>query len=161
VHLNWLQELEPVTQRKYLSLFALTVFCLGGVRKQSCLIVCKIRYQRHESNSTSAIWFSVEEREGGYKIHPWFGSFCKRAAAQRASGRGSRQAFLQKVAWKLPRQFPEPTHPRYWAAKSCYPASAAQNLVRCAMGFKDLVVLFVKLGGFMKVKASGASRISM
>jgi hypothetical protein len=105
--LSW-QELEPVTQRvaQYLSLFAPTVFLWEWVESETELFNCskseinaakKQLYKRH-------LIERVEEREGGYKIHPLIREFLQaKLAAQ--SKRTSSDRLLQQRLWKLLRKF--------------------------------------------------------
>jgi hypothetical protein len=94
--LSW-QELEPVTQRvaEYLSLFAPTVFGWEWIASDTELFNCseseintakKQLYKRH-------LIEQVEEREGGYKIHPLIGEFLRGKLAESEQADEFRRAF--------------------------------------------------------------------
>jgi tetratricopeptide (TPR) repeat protein len=152
--LSW-QELEPVTQRvaQYLSLFASTVFVWKWVASATELLNCseseineakKQLYKRH-------LIQRVEEREGGYKIHPLIREFLQDKLAASEHNDKFRQAFAAafvEISQKIP---DSPTLEFIESVKEAIPhlEEVAQNLTD-ALRDEDLVLPFVGLGRFYK-----------
>ncbi|MBD0344839.1 MAG: tetratricopeptide repeat protein, partial [Coleofasciculus sp. Co-bin14] len=152
--LSW-QELEPVTQRvaQYLSLFAPTVFLWESVESGTELLNCsesdintakKQLYKRH-------LIQRVEEREGGYKIHPLIREFLQAKLAASEHKDKFRQAFAAAFV-EFAKEIPEsPTREFIELVKEAIPhlEEVAQNLTD-ALWDEDLVLPFVGLGRFYK-----------
>jgi tetratricopeptide (TPR) repeat protein len=150
--LSW-QELEPVTQRvaQYLSLFAPTVFLWEWVEFETELLNCsksdfndakKQLYKRH-------LIQRVEEREGGYKIHPLIREFLQAKLAASEHQDKFRQAFAAAFV-EFAQEIPEsPTLEFIESVKEAIPhlEEVAQNLTD-ALRHDDLVLPFVGLGSF-------------
>jgi len=150
--LSW-QELEPVTQRvaQYLSLFAPTVFLWEWVESDTELLNClesdinaakKQLYKRH-------LIQRVEEREGGYKIHPLIREFLQAKLAASEHKDKFRQAFAVDAV-KFAKEIPDlPTCEFIELVKDVIPhlEEVAQNLTD-ALRDEDLVWPFVGLGRF-------------
>jgi tetratricopeptide (TPR) repeat protein len=154
--LSW-QELEPVTQRvaQFLSLFAPTVFVWEWVESETELLNCsksdintakKQLYKRH-------LIGRVEEREGGYKIHPLNREFLQAKLAASEQADEFRQAFAA-VFVKFARKIPQsPTREFIESVKDAIPhlEEVAQNLTT-AVSNEDLLWSFVGLGMFYHVQ---------
>jgi tetratricopeptide (TPR) repeat protein len=150
--LSW-QELEPLTQRvaQYLSLYAPTVFVWEWMESETELLNCsksdfnaakKQLYKRH-------LIQRVEEREGGYKIHPLIREFLQAKLAASGHKDKFRQAFAAAFV-EIAKEIPEsPTRKDIELVKEAIPhlEEVAQNLTD-ALRDEDLVVPFVGLGRF-------------
>jgi tetratricopeptide (TPR) repeat protein len=150
--LSW-QELDPVTQRvaQLLSLFAPTVFLWESVESGTELLNCsqsdintakKQLYKRH-------LIQQVEEREGGYKIHPLIREFLQAKLAASEHKDKFRQAFAAAFV-EFAKEIPEsPTREFIELVKEAIPhlEEVAQNLTD-ALWDEDLVRPFVGLGRF-------------
>jgi tetratricopeptide (TPR) repeat protein len=150
--LSW-QELDPVAQRvaQSLSLYAPTVFVWEWVESESELLNCsksdfnaakKQLYKRH-------LIQRVEERDGGYKIHPLIREFLQAKLAASEHKDKFRQAFAAafvEIAKKIPES---PTRKDIELVKEAIPhlEEVAQNLID-ALRDEDLVWPFVGLGRF-------------
>jgi tetratricopeptide (TPR) repeat protein len=150
--LSW-QELEPVTQRvaEFLSLFAPTVFLWEWVESETELLNCsesdinatkKQLYKRH-------LIGRVEEREGGYKIHPLIREFLQAKLAASEQADEFKQAFAAtfvEIAKKIPES---PTRKDIESVKDAilHLEEVAQNLTD-ALRDEDFVWPFVGLGRF-------------
>jgi tetratricopeptide (TPR) repeat protein len=150
--LSW-QELEPLTQRvaQLLSLFAPSVFLWKWVESETKLLNCsksdintakKQLYKRH-------LIGRVEEREGGYKIHPLIREFLQAKLAASEQADEFRQAFAAdavEFAKKIPNS---PTIEFIESVKDVIPhlKEVAQNLTD-ALRNENLVWLLVGLGRF-------------
>ncbi|MGB5960177.1 MAG: tetratricopeptide repeat protein, partial [Coleofasciculaceae cyanobacterium] len=150
--LSW-QELEPVTQRvaEYLSLYAPTVFAWEWIASDTELFNCseseinkakKQLYKRH-------LIERVEEREGGYKIHPLIREFLQgklEASEQKDEFRQAFAAALVEIAKEIPEP---PTLEFIQLVKEWIPhlEEVAQNMTD-ALRDDDLVWPFVGLGRF-------------
>jgi len=150
--LSW-KELDSVTQRvaQYLSLFAPTVFLWECVEFGTELFNCsesqinaakKQLYKRH-------LIERVEERDGGYKIHPLIREFLQAKLAASEQADEFRQAFAAdavEFAKKIPNS---PTIEFIESVKDVIPhlKEVAQNLTD-ALRNENLVWLLVGLGRF-------------
>ncbi len=150
--LSW-QELEPVTQRvaQYLSLYTPTVFLWEWVESDTKLLNCsesdinaakKQLYKHH-------LIGRVEEREGGYKIHPLIREFLQAKLAASQHKDKFRQAFavvFVGIAQKIPES---PTRKDIELVKEAIPhlEEVAQNLTD-ALADDDLIWPFVGLSRF-------------
>jgi tetratricopeptide (TPR) repeat protein len=159
--LSW-QELEPLTQRvaEYLSLYAPTVFVWEWIASATELFNCskseintakKQLYKRH-------LIERVEEREGGYKIHPLIREFLQAKLEASEQKDEFRQAFAEtfvEVAKKIPQS---PTVEFIESVKEAIPHLAevaqtlmlAQKLEDVVLKEKDLTWSFNGLGKFYK-----------
>jgi tetratricopeptide (TPR) repeat protein len=150
--LSW-QELEPVTQHiaQFLSLFAPTVFLWEWVESETQLLNCsesdintakKQLYKRH-------LIGRVEEREGGYKIHPLIREFLQAKLAASEQADEFRQAFAAAFV-EFAKEIPQsPTREFIQSVKEAIPhlEEVAKNLID-ALSNDDLVWPFVGLGKF-------------
>jgi tetratricopeptide (TPR) repeat protein len=157
--LSW-QELEPVTQRvaQLLSLFAPTVFLWEWVQSETEFFNCsesqinaakKQLYKRH-------LIERVEEREGGYKIHPLIREFLQDKLAVLEQVGEFRQAFAEAFV-EVAKAIPElPTLEDIESVKAAIPhlEEVAQNLTD-ALRSEDLIWPFVGLGRFYKGRLYG------
>jgi len=154
--LSW-QELEPVTQRvaEFLSLFAPTVFLWEWVESETELLNCaesdinaakKQLYKRH-------LIERVEEREGGYKIHPLIREFLQAKLAASEQADEFRQAFAA-IFVKFARRI-SPTSSREFieSVKDSIPhlEEVAQNMAT-AVSNEDLLLPFVGVGMFYHIQ---------
>ena len=154
--LSW-QELDSVTQRvaQYLSLFAPTVFLWEWVESDTELLNCsesdinaakKQLYKRH-------LIQRVEEREGGYKIHPLIREFLQAKLAVSQQADEFRQAFTTLMAVIVQQLSEYSTLEDIESVKDAIPhlEEVAQNF-RDATSDKDLLSIFVGLGRFYAVQ---------
>jgi tetratricopeptide (TPR) repeat protein len=154
--LSW-QELEPVTQHiaQYLSLFAPTVFVWEWVESETELLNCaksdinaakKQLYKRH-------LIERVEEREGGYKIHPLIREFLQAKLAASEQADEFRQAFAAVFVKCARRLSPLSSREFIESVKDCIPhlEEVAQNLTT-AVSNEDLLWLFIGVGMFYHIQ---------
>ena len=154
--LSW-QELEPVTQRvaEFLSLFAPTVFLWEWVESETELLNCsesdinaakKQLYKRH-------LIQRVEEREGGYKIHPLIREFLQAKLAASEHTDDFRRAFAQ-VMVPIARFIPQSsTLKDIESVKDAIPhlEELVQTLT-AVLNNEDLILSFVGLSRFYEAQ---------
>jgi tetratricopeptide (TPR) repeat protein len=150
--LSW-QELEPLTQRvaQLLSLFAPSVFLWKWVESETKLLNCsksdintakKQLYKRH-------LIGRVEEREGGYKIHPLIREFLQAKLDASEQADEFIQAFA-RVMMPIARCIPQsPTVKDIESVKDAIPhlEEVVQTLT-FVLSNEDLILSFVGLSRF-------------
>jgi tetratricopeptide (TPR) repeat protein len=152
--LSW-QELEPVTQRvaQFLSLFAPTVFLWEWVASATELFNCSkseinaAKKQLHKRHLIERI----EERDGGYKIHPLIRGFLQVKLAASEQADEFRRAFAAAFV-DLAKVIPDsPTRKFVELVKNAIPhlEEVAQNLTD-ALRNEYLLLPFVGLARFYK-----------
>jgi tetratricopeptide (TPR) repeat protein len=154
--LSW-QELDPVTQRiaQFLSLFAPTVFIWEWVESETELLDCskseinaakKQLYKRH-------LIGRVEERKGGYKIHPLIREFLQAKLNASKQADEFRQAFTA-IFVKFARRISPPSSREFIeSVKDSIPhlEEVAQNMAT-AVSNEDLLWPFVGVGMFYHIQ---------